>query len=993
MPKFNNHSSDDFDLSFKVFHELMAKKVTDILLVSSPYDAFIMEEEGRLAERIIKEYRGLNLSQPPKLTWVSTVREALDILSRNHFDLVITMPRLDDRDPSILSRKIKQHSPDLPVFLLAQKTSRLFLDPKYMERSSFDNVYIWYGNTDLLLALIKNAEDRMNVDYDTHKAGVRVIILVEDSPIYYSSLLPLLYKQIVIQTHAVMEESLNSEHRIFRMRARPKILVAETYEEAEKLYRQYRPYLLSVFSDVCFPRNGEIDDQAGFALLSMIRRENPDIPLLNLSTDESNREKASKIPAIFFNKNSPSLYSEIQSFFVDHLGFGDFIFKFPDGREIARASNLRAMEEILPSIPDESVFYHAVRNHFSSWLFARSEVMLASKLKSVKATEFSSTDDIKKYLVSCIHERRKGRQRGVVIDFAPGKFDPDTDFVKVGKGSLGGKARGLAFLSALLKGNAEFHKKFPSAVVCVPRAFVISTEGFDAFVDQNNLKDLLGSDISDTRVCKIFLDAKFPDWLQRDLKLFLEQATYPLAVRSSSLLEDAQFQPFAGIYKTYMLPNNHSDGNQRLEQLIIAIKLVYASTCLETPRSYAKSTLHRIEDEKMAVLIQQLTGSEYDGYFYPTFSGVAQSYNFYPISQMKPEEGIVHIALGLGKTVMEGGKVLRFSPKYPQLLPQFSTVDDILRNAQRFFYALKMDVFPNNFGSVDDTTLGKLEIDEVLDHDPVKFLSSTYIPEDHRIRDAVMASGQPVLTFASILKYNSFPLPGIVSELLEMGRKGMGGPVEIEFAVNIPLDNRQKAEFSLLQIRPMVLVNQSMNVEINKQEISRAFCFSNHAMGNGEFQDITDIVLVNPDRFDPARTVEIASEIGRINRRLMQQNRKYLLIGPGRWGSADRWLGIPVGWNDISGVGTIIEAIHDKLQADPSQGTHFFHNITSLGISYITITGIGEDFINWEWLKSLPPKTETAFLKHLRLDTPLTIKIDGRKSRAVLMKNSFKEST
>jgi hypothetical protein len=989
MPIFNSHPADDFDLSFKVFHELMAKKVTDILLVSSPYDAFIMEEEGRLAERIIKEYRGLNLSRPPKLTWVSTVREALDALSRNHFDLVITMPRLDDMDPSILGRKIKQHFPDLPVFLLAQKTSRLFLDSKYMDRSSFDNVYVWYGNTDLLLALIKNAEDRMNVDYDTNKAGVRVIILVEDSPIYYSSLLPLLYKQIVMQTQAVMEESLNSEHRILRMRARPKILVAETYEEAEKLYRQYRPYLLSVFSDVCFPRNGEIDDQAGFALLSMIKKENPDIALLNLSTDESNREKASKIPAVFLNKNSPSLYSEIQSFFVDHLGFGDFIFRFPDGGEIARASNLRAMEQILPSIPDESVFYHAVNNHFSSWLFARSEIMLASKLKPVKATEFSSTDEIKQYLVTCIHERRKGRQLGIVTDFVPGKYDPVTDFVKVGKGSLGGKARGLAFLSALLKENAEFHKKFPTEIVHVPKAFVISTEGFDAFIDQNNFKGLLGGDISDARVSKIFLDARFPDRLKRDLKSFLAKATYPLAVRSSSLLEDAQFQPFAGIYKTYMLPNNHSDENQRLEQLILAIKLVYASTYLETPRSYAKSSLHRIEDEKMAVLIQQLTGSVYDGYFYPTFSGVAQSYNFYPISQMKPEEGIVHIALGLGKTVMEGGKVLRFSPKYPQLLPQFSTVDDILRNAQRFFYALKMDGFPNNFGSVDDATLAKLEIDEVLDHDPVKLLSSTYIPEDHRIRDTVMASGQPVLTFARILKYNLFPLPGIVSELLEMGRKGMGGPVEIEFAVNISFDSRRKAEFSLLQIRPMVLANQSLDVEINKEEIARAFCFSNHAMGNGEFQNIADIVLVNPARFDPACTVDIASEIGRINGRLFQQNRKYLLIGPGRWGSADRWLGIPVGWNDISGVGSIIEATHDKLQADPSQGTHFFHNIASLGIGYITITGKGEDFINWDWLKSLPPKTETAFLKHLRLDSPLTIKIDGRKSRAVLLKNSF----
>lgn len=985
MSAFNSPPSDDFDLSFKVFHELMARKVTEILLVSSPYDAFIMEEEGRLAERIIMEYRGLNLSRPPKLTWVSTAQEALSALSRDHFDLVITMPRLDDMDPSVFGRKIKQNFPKLPVFLLAQKTSRLFLDSKYKDRGSFDNIYVWYGNTDLLLALIKNAEDRMNVDYDTNRARVRVIILVEDSPIYYSSLLPLLYKEIVMQTQAVMEDSLNSEHRILRMRARPKILVAKNFEEAESLYRQFRPYLLSIFSDVRFPRNGHIDDEAGFELLSMIKKECPDIPLLILSSEETNRERALKIPAVFLNKNSPSLHSEIQSFFVNYLGFGDFIFRLPDGKEVARVSNLRFMEQILPSIPDESVYYHAIHNHFSSWLFARSEIMLASKLRRVKATDFSTTAEIKQYLVDCIHKRRKGRQKGVVTDFITGDFDPDADFIKLGKGSLGGKARGLAFISTQLKDNPEFQKKFQDIIIGVPKTLVISTENFDTFIGQNNLKDLLGSDISDARISEIFIDARFPDRLRYDLEMFLTQADYPLAVRSSSLLEDAQFQPFAGIYKTLMLPNKHYDLTQRVEQLITAIKLVYASTYMEAPRSYTKSTLHRIEDEKMAILIQQLTGAEYGHYFYPAFSGVAQSYNFYPISYMKPEEGIVHIALGLGKTVVEGGKTLRFSPRYPQLLPQFSTVDEILKNSQRFFYVLKIDGFPDNFESVDDATLAKLEIDEVLDQDPVKFLSSTYIPEDHRIRDSVMASGQPVLTFARILKYKSFPLPDIVSELLEMGRKGMGGPVEIEFAVNLAFKANQKAEFSLLQIRPMALGPQNIDVEINDREIASAFCFSSNAMGNGEFLDITDIVLVDPDRFDPARTVDIAAEIGRINKQLMRQKRKYLLIGPGRWGSADRWLGIPVGWNDISGVGAIIEATHDKLQADPSQGTHFFHNITSLGISYITITENGEDFINWQWLKSLPPKTETAFIKHLRLDALLTIKIDGRKSRAVLI--------
>jgi DNA-binding NarL/FixJ family response regulator len=986
MSVVNGHLQDDFDLSFKVFHELMARKVTDILLVSSPYDAFIMEEEGRLAERIIQEYRGLNLSRPPKLTWVSTAREALNALSRNPFDLVITMPRLDDMDPSILGRKIKQNFPTLPVFLLAQKTSRLFLDPKYADRSSFDKLYVWYGNTDLLLAIIKNVEDRMNVDYDTQRAKVRVIILVEDSPIYCSVLLPLLYKEIVMQTQTLMEESLNSEHRILRMRARPKVLVAENFEEAENLYRRFKPYLLSVFSDVRFPRNGQIDDQAGFDLLTMIKQESPDIPLLNLSSDETNRDKAAKIPAVFLHKNSPSLHSEIQSFFVDYLGFGDFIFRLPDGREVARAPNLRTMEEILPSIPDESVYYHAIRNHFSSWLFARSEIMLASKLRPVKATDFSSVAEIKKYLVACIHQRRKGRQRGVVTDFVPGDYDPDADFVKVGKGSLGGKARGLAFLSTLLKENPEFQNKFPGTIIRAPKTFVISTESFDAFIGQNNLKDILGRELSDARISEIFLEARIPDWLSRALELFLTQTRYPLAVRSSSLLEDAQFQPFAGIYKTFMLPNNHFDLKQRLKQLTMAIKLVYASTYQETPQVYAKSTLHRIEDEKMAILIQQLTGREYDGYFYPAFSGVAQSYNYYPLSHMKSEEGIVHMALGLGKTVVEGGQVLRFCPKYPQFLPQLSTVDDILKNSQRFFYALKMDDFPKNFSSIDDATLVKLKIEDVQDHDPVKYLASTYIPEDHRVRDAVHPHGHLVLTFARILKYSAFPFTDILSKLLEVGRKGMGGAVEIEFAVNLPFNGNQKAEFSLLQIRPMVLGWQHIDVAISDQEIDQAFCYSSNAMGNGKIKDIADIVFVDLDTFDPARTVEIAAEISRVNKLLQHRERKYLLIGPGRWGSADRWLGIPVSWNDISGVGAIIETTSDKLQAEPSQGTHFFHNITSLGIGYITLSESDEDFIDWQWLKSLPFETQTVFLKHLKLDTPLAIKIDGKESRAVLLK-------
>ncbi len=983
-------SIDEFDLSFKVFHELMAKKVTEILLVSTPYDAFIMEEEGRLAERIIHEYRGLNLSRPPHLTRVTTAQEAITALARKNFDLVITMPRLDDMDAFGLSRHIKEIYPALPVFLLAHSTNRLLLDTDYRIRRSIDKLFVWYGNSDLLLALIKSVEDRMNIDYDTKRAIVRVLIMVEDSPLYYSSILPLLYKEIVMQTQAVIEDSLNDEHRILRMRARPKILLTDNFEEAEYLYRRFKPYLLSIFSDVTFPRDGELDNQAGFSLLSMIKEEMPDIPLLMLSSEEKNRKKAESIPSVFLNKNSPTLHTDIRDFFKHSLGFGDFIFRMPDGREVAKASTLREMQRILPSVPDESVYYHASRNQFSSWLMARSEIMLATKLKPIKVSEFATIADLKTHLINSILERRKGRQKGIIAELVPGHFDPDSDFVKVGKGSLGGKARGLAFLSTLLQQNPDLHAKFPEVDIRVPKTLVISTEAFDTFINQNDLKDISNSDLSDAQISERFINSHFPNWLRDELETMLTYFAYPLAVRSSSLLEDAQFQPFAGIYRTYMLPNQHSDLKLRLERLVQAVKLVYASTYMETPRSYAKSTMHRTEDEKMAVVIQQLTGARHGGYFYPAFAGVAQSYNFYPVSHMKPEEGIAHIALGLGKTVVEGGTSLRFSPKYPQLLPQFSTVDDILKHSQRLFYALNLDVFPEDFGSpnnfMDDATLVKLEIDDVRDHPPVLHLCSTYNPQEHRIRDSAGQQGYPVLTFASILKYNTFPLSAILSDVLDMGRKGMGCPVEIEFSVNLPFYGDRKPEFALLQIRPMAISHHNRNIEINQEDIDGAFCYSTMALGNGKFCDIADIIFVRPETFDPAHTVQIAAEIGTFNRRLVAENRKYLLVGPGRWGSADRWLGIPVTWNEISGVGAIVETTAENLNADPSQGSHFFHNITSLGISYLNTSKKGEDFIDWQWLNSLPALEETGYLKHVKLDRPLTVKINGKTSHAVLLK-------
>jgi len=535
----------------------------------------------------------------------------------------------------------------------------------------------------------------------------------------------------------------------------------------------------------------------------------------------------------------------------------------------------------------------------------------------------------------------------------------------------------------LLREHTELQQKYPAVDIRVPKTVAISTEGFDAFVAENHLKEFGTREISDEEIAVAFLRARFPEWLARQLELFLDHTTCPLAVRSSSMLEDAQFQPFAGIYRTYMLPNNHPDRSQRLERLIMAVKLVYASTYYESPKSFAKSTFHRIEEEKMAVAIQHLAGEACGEYYFPALAGVVQSYNFYPIAHMKPEEGIAHIALGLGKMVVEGGTSLRFSPRYPQFMPQFSTVDDILRNSQRFFYALKLTDFPKDLSVGDDPTLARLAVDDYPGSPAVRSLSSTYFPQEHRIRDGLQSGGLPVVTFAGILKYREFPLPGILTDLLEIGRRGMGCPVEIEFAVNLAAGIRPV--FDLLQIRPMAVARQKLNVEISGEDRKRAICCSSMALGNGQIQDIEDIVFVDPDAFDVTRTIEIAAEVGRLNKQIAASHRRYLLFGPGRWGSADRWLGIPVKWTDISAVRAVVETATEALKADPSQGSHFFHNITSLDISYLTASGNERDFVDWDWLKAQPTGTATAHLRHVKLTQPLTIKIDGKKSEGVII--------
>jgi CheY-like chemotaxis protein len=977
----------EFYTQFKIYHELMARKVREILLVSSPYDAFIMEEDVSLASRIINEYSGLNLSHPPRVTRISSAREALSLLEHKRFDLVMTMPRVEEMDAFELGLAIKGLDPGLPVIMLAHGVQGTYPVPEGRDPRGIDKIYIWSGNSDLLLALVKSVEDRLNVETDTRKAMVRVLIVVEDSPVYYSSFLPLIYKEIVKQTQAVLISGLNEEHRLLKMRTRPKILLAVNYEEALKLFEQYRSYLFGVISDTRFPREGRVDPDAGVRLLSLVRREIPDLPILLLSAEPENRDKAHAIPASFLDKNSPNLLAEIHDFFLSHLGFGDFVFRMPDGTEIDRARSLRVLEQKLATLPDASLIYHAQHNHFSNWIMSRSEIGLASTFRQRQAGEFSSADDLREYIISHIHALRKLQQKGVVAKFNEQNYDADVmDFVKIGDGSLGGKARGLAFMGMALAQRADFVARYPNVQVSIPKTLVISTEGFEAFMVHNRLEYVAKSDMPDDEIAALFMWAEMPERLVRQLAMFLAQVRSPLSVRSSSLLEDAQFQPYAGLYQTFMIPNNDADDDRRLAQLVLAVKLVYASTFYEGPRSFARSAFNQPQQEAMAVIVQQLAGQAYGEFFYPAISGVAQSHNFYPLGNMKAEEGIAHIAMGLGKTVVEGERTLRFSPRHPETLPQFFSVESTLANAQRHFYALKLTRYPEERYFRAETNLVKREVDEAEGEAPLMTLASTYQPDEQRIRDTAYADGPKVLTFAPVLKYQRFPLPGLIVDLLDMGRRYMGCPVEIEFAVNLSASRRQPDEFYFLQMRPMAVGRDSFEVQITDQDLGRAFCRSGQCLGNGRNSDMRDILYVKPTAFRAEATPAMAEEIGRINADMCREKRPYLLVGPGRWGSADRWLGIPVQWRQISGVGAIVELRNRQLMADPSQGSHFFQNITSLGIPYLTVTEEGEDFFDWPWLENLTASHETAFMRVVQLDRPLVVKVDGRTCRGVLLK-------
>jgi Pyruvate phosphate dikinase, AMP/ATP-binding domain len=968
---------------FKLFHELMQIKVQRILLIGTSYEAWILEEDCRISEQIVNEYRGLNLSRPPRLTWVSSLDEALELYPAFEFDLVITFSQTVDAHAFELGLSVKEVRPGIPVVLLTHQETLPDASPAWHELSGcVDLVVYWSGQADILLAIVKSIEDRLNVEADTATAGVRVILVVEDSPYFLSLMLPILYKELVAEVQAVIEEGLNEEHRLLTMRTRPKILLAHSYEKALSLYEKYKPYVLGVISDMRYPREQRLDPCAGLQLLRHIKADRFDIPLLLTSSESANGRYAGQIPALFLDKNTPSLREGVKIFLVEHLGYGDFIFRMPDGSAIGKAGNLYALEKMLVLIPQECFLLHSRHNDFSRWFYTLAEVELASRVRALRDSGFDTVEEHRRNLIDIIREKRIARQRGVIVNFDRDRFDPDTNFAKIGNGSLGGKARGLAFFSALLHRHGETLAPFIDRLdIVVPQTLVLTTSAFDEFISAHDLQHLAGEDLDDQQVLTAIEGALFPSQLRQHLSDFLEQATYPLAVRSSSLLEDAQFKSYAGLYDTSMLANDHPDPQQRLLQLENAIRRVYASTYFKAPKAFSRRVGNQIEQEKMAVVIQEVVGCRHGEYFYPAISGVAQSLNYYPFAAMRPEDGVVSIAVGLGRAVMEGEKILRFSPRHPEILPQRGTMRNILDHAQQHFYALAMN---RSFQGHEDETIERREVASAVDDPSLRFLLSSYDPAEQRIRDCYDPHCVPLPTFAAILKYKAYPLAQAINLLLDLGKKGLGCPVEIEFAVDLARAPEGKARLAVLQVRPMSAREEMLEVAIDQEERDRAFCLCHQALGNTDNRTMCDLVYVKPESFNPAKTRDIARELGLLNGALLKEGRKYILVGPGRWGSADPWLGVPVTWNEICGVGAIVETTHPAINADPSQGSHFFHNITSLGINYLNVGVDPGDRFLWENLLSLEVIAETPMAAHLRAAAPFVLRVDGRSRLGVI---------
>lgn len=976
---------------FQGFQNLMRLRIRDILLVSCLYDLYLFEEDGRLYELIRNEYQGFNLSHSPELTRVSSGADAIQLArEERRFDLIITTLHIDDMHALEFARLVRDSGLNIPVVLLAYDNRELKELLLRNDTSVFDLIAIWQGDFRIIIAIVKSLEDRMNVDHDTLLVGVQVILVVEDSIRQYSSILPSIYTEILKQSQHLISEGINLTHKSLRMRARPKILLSSTYEQAVQDFETYREHLLGLISDVDFPRNDVEDPSAGLALARLVRDTQPDLPVLLLSDAQENLAPARALGASFIMKDSPLFLNELRQFMVHHFSFGDFVFRTSDGLEVGRATDLRSLEEQLAVVPDESILYHAERNHFSNWLKARTEFWLAHQLRPRQVSDFPDVLSLRRDLIASLHAYRNSRQRGIIADFTRETFDPESSFARIGGGSLGGKARGLGFVNTLIN-DYGLRDRFEGIQIVIPCAVVLGTDVFDAFLDQNHLREFAISCDDDREITRRFLEAPtFPAEVLGGLAAFLDIVRTPLAVRSSSLLEDSQYYPFAGVYETYMIPNGHLNPLIRLNDLLNSIKRVYASTFYQGAKEYIRVTSYRLEEEKMAVIIQKMVGTTHGNRFYPDLAGVAKSYNFYPFPPARSEDGIVSAALGLGKMVVDGGSTVRFCPRYPSDLIQFYSTKGALASSQRDFFALQLDA-PSDFGyETSDRLVKRYPLSVAEEDDSLRFLASTYSPDDDRITDGIARVGTRVVTLGPILRNKLFPLPAITELLLDMGTWGMGTPVEIEFAVRLSVPRGQPAEFALLQMRPLVVQRETEDVVVDREEPSNVICRSTRALGHGLINDIRDIVVVDHRIYERSMSSVVAREVAQFNKRLVSEHRPYLLVGMGRWGTLDPWLGIPVTWEEIAGARVIVEAGMKDISVAPSQGSHFFHNITSFMVGYLTVVGdqAGE-FLDWEWLLAAKPLETQQFTRMIRFESPLTVRINGREGVGVILKPEF----
>ncbi len=971
-----------------IFHDLMRFKVKEILLVATLYDAFSIEKEGRFSEHILGEYSQLNLTSMPRVTGVSNYDEAIEQLNSRHFDIVILMIGADKVTPMQISARVKRDFPYIPIYVLLNNDREISsFKQTNPTLSNIDQMFAWNGDSNIFFAMVKHLEDKVNVENDTEVGLVKVILLVEDSEIYYSRYLPLLYNNVLEQTKRIIDDVSTDElFKVLRLRARPKILLATGYEEAIDIIKKYRESLLCLITDVKFSKAGVLDEDAGFSLVVQAREMVKGLPTVIQSSDIKNSRRAFELKSTFINKNSETLLQDIRNFIMHHLGFGNFVYRDSGGRKIAEAKSLREFEHHINSIPSESLVYHGKRDHFSLWLMARGEIKIAKMIHPVKVTDFKTPAEFRNYLQYVIKKYRNESNTGKIVNFEETALLDESNIVSMGSGALGGKGRGCAFINTLIY-NLNFSEIIPEMNIRTPRTAIIGTDEFDMFIERNKLKEIIHLETDYGKIRSVFLQGELSYNLEKRLKALLKLVNRPLAIRSSSLLEDSTMQPFSGIFETYLIPNNHPDFKVRFDQLKDAVKLVYSSIYSPQSRSYFEAINFSLEDEKMAVVIQDVVGTYHQDHFYPHISGTGQSHNYYPVAHMEPEDGFAIAGLGLGHYVVNGERAYRFAPKYPNL--EMSSLQSQVRDSQVEFMALDMinsEVDFCNMGS--EANLNRLPISEAESQGVLTHLASVYDADNERIESGLSTPGPRILNFANILKYEYVPLAKALNLIMDVGKEALGSPVELEYAVDLDRAENGKPSFFILQIKPMLGTGVEFTFDTDALSREDMIIYAERSMGNGKVDDIVDLVYVDPQAFDKLRTREIAVQIEQMNRKMVTSDRKYILIGPGRWGTRDPFIGIPVNWSQISNARVIVETSLEEFPLDASLGSHFFHNVTSMNVGYFSIHHDSRtSFIRWDVLSSQELMEETGFVKHIRFREPVCIMMDGKKRISTILKH------